>query len=181
MPKFINNNRRWVSLCIITFLVVVVGVLVKTGIAAEKIGPAIGYKSPDFTLNSVTSKNIELYQVIKSNKVTLINFWGIWCPYCVREIPDLVRFNDKYHQRGVEILAVNVGDNPKNVPSFIKKNNMNFPVLFDKGNAVSHLFQVSGFPTTFIINQQGKIKDIIIGATDQATLSAKVDAILKEK
>ena len=134
-----------------------------------------------FTLDSLTSKNVELYQVITKNKVTLINFWGMWCPYCVQEIPELVKFYKQYHQTQVEILAVNVGDNPKEVPLFVKNNQMAFPVLIDKNNAVSTLYQVSGFPTTFIINRQGKIKDMIVGGTNQATLIAKVETVLREK
>jgi peroxiredoxin len=181
MLKRLEYKKLWLSLLLVTFLAAAIGVLMQTGAAAEKVGPQIGNKTPDFTLGSLTSKNVELYQVVKENKVTLINFWGKWCPYCVQEIPELVKFYKQYHQRQVEILAVNVGDDPKDVPLFAKENQMVFPVLIDKSNAVSTLYQVSGFPTTFIINRQGKIKDMIVGGTNQETLAAKVDAVLREK
>lgn len=181
MFKDLEDKKRWVGLLLVALFAVTIGVSMQTGTAAEKVGPQIGNKTPIFTLDSLTSKNVELYQVITKNKVTLINFWGIWCPYCVQEIPELVKFYQQYHQRQVEILAVNVGDNPKEVPLFVKNNHMAFPVVIDKNNAVSNLYQVTGFPTTFIIDRQGKIKDIIVGGTNQATLAAKVETVLREK
>lgn len=163
MFKSSSDKKRWVSLLLFAFMLVVIGTIMQTGMAAEKVGLGIGNKTPNFTLDSLTSKNVELYQVIKENKVTLINFWGKWCPYCVREIPEFVKFYNQYHPRRVEILAVNVGDNPKIVPISVKEYQMTFPVLIDKNNAISELYQVSGFPTTFIIDRQGKIRDIIVG------------------
>jgi peroxiredoxin len=174
------NKERWVSVLIFAVFTVTLGVLLPAGTAAEKVGPAVGNKAPDFVLSGLTSKKVELYSVVKENKVTLINFWGIWCPYCVAEIPELVGFYNEYRRRQVEILAVNAGDNPKKVPAFAKKNPMAFPILIDKNNAVSNLYQIAGFPTTIIIDRQGKIRDIITGAVNRSTLAAKVEAVLKE-
>ncbi len=179
MFKSSGDPKRWVSLVLIVVIAVAVGMSVRTR-TAEKVGPAVGNKAPDFTLQNLASKNVQLAQVINKNKVTLVNFWGIWCPYCVREIPEIVKFYNRYHQRGVEVLALDVGDNPNQVSAFAKKNQMTFPVLIDKNEAVSKRYQVSGFPTTFIIDRNGKIKDVIVGATNQATLTTKVEAVLKE-
>jgi peroxiredoxin len=180
MSNFLSFNKRWVSL--ILFIVIMAGVVwMQTGTAAGNVGPQVNSKAPDFTLAGPASKNIDLYQVVKENKVTLVNFWGIWCPYCVREIPELVDFYRQYHQRGVEILGVDVGDNPKDVAPFAKKNQMSFPILIDRANTVSELYQIAGFPTTMVIDGQGKIRDIIVGATQKSTLAAKVESILREK
>ena len=153
--------------------------LIPTGSAAVPVGPLLNNQAPNFTLSNLTAKNIELYQVIKANKVTLINFWGGWCPYCVHELPDLVKLYNQYHQRRVEILAVNVGDSPNQVALLVKENQMTFPVLIDKSNTVSDAYQITGFPTTFIIDQQGKIRVIIIGETNQVTLAAKLEPLLQ--
>jgi peroxiredoxin len=177
----IKSQKFWMGLLLVAFFVVAAGVMLQTGLAAEKVGLAIGNKIPDFTLSNLKNNPVQLYQVMKENKVTLINFWGKWCPWCVREIPEIVKFYNQYHSRKVEILALNDGDDPKEVPAFVKENQMTFPVLIDKNGAVSTAYQVSGFPTTFIIDQQGKIRDVIVGATDLSTLSAKVEAVLKEK
>lgn len=174
-------RKHWLGLFLVTFLVIMVEVGVPSGAAAENASPQIGYQAPDFTLHSLTERNVNLSRIIGANKVTVINFWGIWCPYCVREIPEFVKFYQQYHQRQVEVLAVNVGDNPKDVPLFAKKNRMNFPILIDQNNAVSELYQITGFPTTLIIDRRGVIQGIIVGATNLSTLTAKVNAVLREK
>jgi peroxiredoxin len=179
-----NAKKQWIRLFILAAFVAMTGAWIPNVHeiwAAENVSPQVGYKAPDFTLDSLTAKKINLYQVINKNRVTLINFWGIWCPYCVREIPELVRFYQKYHPRKVEIVAVDAGDNPRDIPSFAKDNQMSFPILIDKNNEISNLYQIAGFPTTIIIDRQSKIRDIIVGATNQSVLAAKVEAILREK
>lgn len=179
MLKFIKTSyHRWTGLGLISYLIFL-GLTMPSAWAAEKIGPAIGYTAPDFTLNNIAAEKVILSQIIKEHRVTLVNFWGIWCPYCLKEIPDLVRFYGEYHPHGVEILAVNVEDNPRNIPPFVEKNKISFPVLLDLEKRVASLYQVSGYPRTFLIDQQGKIRDIIFGATNYAVLAAKVDALLE--
>jgi peroxiredoxin len=181
MAKSFEKRFEYGLFIFIVVCTVVTGAFMQNGLAAEKVSPQRGYQAPNFTLADLKGNNIELKQVIKGNKVTLVNFWGIWCPYCVQEIPELVKFYHQYHSRKVEILGVNVGDAPGTVPSFVQKNQMVFPILIDKSNSINELYQVSGFPTTFIIDRQGKIRDIIVGATNLETLAAKVEGVLKEK
>ncbi|NLW56527.1 MAG: TlpA family protein disulfide reductase [Firmicutes bacterium] len=170
--------HHWTGFAMITCLIFLY-LPVPSAWAAEKIGPVIGYTAPDFTLNNIALEKVVLSQVMSEHRVTLVNFWGIWCPYCIKEIPDLVRFYGEYHPHGVEILAVNVGDNPRNIPPFVEKNKISFPVLLDLEKRVASLYQVSGYPRTFLIDQHGKIRDIIFGATNYAVLAAKVDALLE--
>jgi len=181
MLKISRYKTHWVNLLFLVTLVITLAIMMPNGTTAANVGPQIGNQAPDFTLNNLASKSVGLYQVIKENKVTLINFWGMWCPYCVQEIPELVDFYKQYHQRRVEILAINVGDNPNVVPLFVKEKQMSFPVLIDKNNWVNNLYQITGFPTTFIIDSQGKIKDMIVGGTNQAALAAKVEMVLTGK
>ncbi|HBF38180.1 MAG TPA: TlpA family protein disulfide reductase [Firmicutes bacterium] len=149
---------------------------------SSQVRPAIGYLAPDFTLRSLDGKAVRLAAVARNSRLTLVNFWGIWCPYCVKEIPDLVRFDHQYAgDRKVVLLGVDVGDDPKAVPGFVLKNKMNYPILQDKDNKVSSLYQVQGFPTTVIIDHRGVIRDLIIGETNFAGLEEKVKKLLSEK
>jgi peroxiredoxin len=148
---------------------------------SSQVRPAIGYLAPDFTLRSLDEKAVRLTSVARNNRLTLVNFWGIWCPYCVKEISDLVRFDHQHAGRKVVLLGVDVGDNPKGVPGFLLKNKMNYPILLDKDNKVSGLYQVQGFPTTVIIDHKGVIRDLIIGETNFASLEEKVEKLLSEK
>ncbi|HEX2952708.1 MAG TPA: TlpA disulfide reductase family protein [Bacillota bacterium] len=149
--------------------------------AAVRIGPMIGNRVPDFLLSGINGESTSLNSVIKANKVTLVNFWGIWCPYCVQEIPELVKFYQQFAGQKVELLGVNVGDAPRTVPAFARSHQMNFPILYDRNNLVSTLYQIQGFPTTLIIDQKGIIRERIVGATNYSALQEKVQRLLKEK
>jgi peroxiredoxin len=149
--------------------------------AAVRIGPMIGNRVPDFLLSGINGESTSLNSVIKANKVTLVNFWGIWCPYCVQEIPELVQFYQQFAGQKVELLGVNVGDAPRAVPAFARSHQMNFPILYDRNNLVSNLYQIQGFPTTLIIDQKGIIRNRIVGATNYSALQEKVQRLLKEK
>lgn len=150
-------------------------------VRAEKVGTAVGNRAPSFTLADLNGRPVALQAVVAKNKVTVLNFWGIWCPYCVQEIPDFVSFYREYRDRGVAILGIDVGDDPGDLPAFVKKQQMTYPILIDKGQAISGLYRVSGFPTTFLIDRQGKIGEVIIGATNRETLKKRVEAMLAER
>ena len=181
-----DKTRPWKKALRTGLLLPVLAVLIAAlwlhtaGAAPEKVGPAVGYKAPAFTLADLDGKPVSLDKVAARNKLTLINFWGIWCPYCVREIPEFVAFYSQYRGRGVEILGVDAGDAPGDIPPFVKKQQMTYPVLIDKNQAVSSLYRISGFPTTFFVDRRGAIKDMIIGATDRAALQKRAAALLAE-
>jgi peroxiredoxin len=149
--------------------------------ATTQVRPAVGYLAPDFTIHAMNGTTVRLESVVKNNRLTLINFWGIWCPYCIKEIPELMQFYDQYAGRKVELLGINVGDDPKTVPGFVLKNKMKFPILFDLNNRVSNLYQVQGFPTTIIVDHQRVIRDLIVGATNYSILAQKVEKLLNGK
>lgn len=179
--KRINKNSGYLIAVLALVLIFALTASQHHLIAAPKTGTGVGDKAPDFSLFDMNGATVKLSDVVSKNKVTLINFWGIWCPYCVREIPELVEFYNQYSQQKVELLGIDVGDNPGDVPAFVRKNQMKFPILLDQGQSVSNIYHVSGFPTTVILNRNGKIADVIVGATNLDTLAKRVDIVLKEK
>ena len=68
----------------------------------------------------------------------VLNAWATWCPPCVSELPDLDRFYKKYHDQGVVVLAVNVGDDPATAAHFVEKRGFSFPVLVDTRESLPH-------------------------------------------
>jgi peroxiredoxin len=154
----------------------------KTGIAFAEASPAIGSLAPDFRLGDLNGRTFHLQEAIAKNKVTLLNFWATWCPPCRKEIPELVGFYRDYAKQGVQILAVDLHENPQTVGTFAADQGMVFPVLIDPApGQVSDQYQILYIPTTFIIDHQGKIRDKIVGGTDRATLEGVVRNILRER
>ncbi|RMG34036.1 MAG: TlpA family protein disulfide reductase [Gammaproteobacteria bacterium] len=124
------------------------------------------------------SKNLEALR----GRPVLVNFWAVWCPPCVEELPSLQRLRDKRRAAGLEILAVEVGDAPAKVEEFLANKAVDFPVLLDpQGNALAR-WGVHAFPTTFVIDRQGRIRYAGFGAFtwDSPEMLELLDPLLGE-
>ena len=80
------------------------------------------------------------------------------------------------------ILAVNGTnqDNLENVTSFVVERNLSFPILLDLQGAVASLYQVRSLPTSFFVDQDGIINEIVIGGMDEALMRSKIENLLEE-
>ena len=98
---------------------------------------------------------------IKNNykgKITIINFWATWCPPCVQEIPSLNRLKNKMKDYPFELISINYAEDRKTILDFMKQVNVEFPVLLDKDGTFAKQWNVITYPSTFVINKNGKIK-----------------------
>ena len=110
-----------------------------------------------FTLKDTAGRELSLSDILKENKVVLLNFWATWCPPCQEEIPDLIRLQTQYKDRGFTVLGVDVAESAKKVSSFVAKHGMNYPIVLDADSEVSEKFQVVGIPTSLLVSSDGKI------------------------
>lgn len=124
-------------------------------------------KSQDFLLEDLSGKKHSLSQY--KGKVVLLNFWASWCPPCVEEIPSMTRLTTKLKDIPFTILAINLGESKKQMSKFIKKNQVNFPILLDPEKIQPKKWNVFAFPSSFIIDKSGKIRYSIAGGLDWDT------------
>lgn len=92
-----------------------------------------------------------------SGKVVVLNFWATWCPPCIREMPSLQEFYNKYKATpDVEFLVIEVDNKPDLAKNFIEKNNFTFPV-YSPASMIPEAFLGQSIPTTVILNKKGEI------------------------
>ncbi len=109
----------------------------------------------NFTLMSANGQDISLSDY--EGKFVLLNFWATWCPPCIKEMPALNDLHNKLNGRnGLEVVGVHVGPALATVKQFLKDKPVDFDILIDKNMSLSS-WQVSGLPTTFLINPSGKL------------------------
>lgn len=91
-------------------------------------------------------------------QITVVNFWATWCPPCVQEIPSLNRLKKKMSDLPFELISINYAEDKETILNFMKKVNVEFPVLLDPNGDFAKQWNVITYPSTFIIDPSGKIK-----------------------
>jgi len=110
--------------------------------------------APDFALESIDGTTIKLSNLRDKN--VIINFWATWCGFCVTEMPDLQKLQEKYKEDDLLILTVNVGETKEQVQKFMEENNLELTAILDKDMEVSNTYGVRSFPTTIAVNKKGE-------------------------
>lgn len=128
-------------------------------------GSLVGQVAPEINLETLQGERVILSQL--KGKVVVINFWATWCPPCRAEMPSMERLYARFKGQGLEMLAVNVEADAKDIlPSFFKKHPHTFPVLLDLEGDSQTEYGVFRFPESFVVGRDGKVVDHIIGGRD---------------
>jgi peroxiredoxin len=125
------------------------------------VAPKEGYTAPDFSLPDVQGNPFTLNQF--HGWPVLINFWTTWCPYCVEEMHALQSTYQRYSDRGLVVLTVNVQEDAEKVILFAQEQGLTFPILLDSDASVTMTYTGGVIPTTFFINRQGVVTAIHLG------------------
>lgn len=149
-------------------------VSVNIGTESDELGLAVGMIAPDFEAVSLSGEKVKLSDY--RGKKVFLNFWATWCPPCRDEMPDMQKL---YETRDdVEILAVNLTGKENNIESvknFVNEHNLTFPILTDENLALAHAFEVKAYPTSYLIDSNGKIQSVILGSMEYDLMNEKFE------
>ncbi len=127
--------------------------------AEEKIKE--GAEAPDFTLNDLQGKPLALSSL--RGKYVVLDFWGSWCGWCIKGIPDMKKYYEKYKDR-MEILGIDCRDTEEKWKETVEKHELPWLHVYNAGNPdVSVLYAVPGYPTKIVVDPEGKIAKIVVG------------------
>jgi thiol-disulfide isomerase/thioredoxin len=115
-------------------------------------------------------------------KGTLVNLWATWCGPCVQEMPELSKLHDKYKGRGFQVVGIDVDESPADVREFLVKHGVSYPILAStKGKTVASLGQLDALPTTVVLDANGDVSDVLVGALEIPEVEKLIDAALSGK
>lgn len=115
----------------------------------------------DFTLEDIHGEKQSLsgYQ----GKIVFLRFWSLKNPFVRTDLQNLQEAQERFGEHGFTIVAVNVEDNREEVFEFIQSLTLSFPVLLDPDGIIADRYQVTGFPTGFLLDQSGIVESSSIG------------------
>ncbi len=185
----INMNwirRNWTAFCIL-ILAFGAGWMIflppqPNAVTGGRIpAPGEGFLAPDFALQNMQGQTVRLSDL--RGKVVLLNLWASWCPPCQAEMPAMQNTYAIYASQGFTVLAVDTTyqDEKTAALAFVTQRSLTFPVLFDLDGSVSRAYQVRSMPTSFFIDRQGVIRQVVIGGPMSAGLmQTEIEKLVKE-
>jgi len=116
---------------------------------------AEGKPAPDFTLTTINGKQISLASF--KGKYLLIDFWASWCAPCRQENPNVLKLNEKFSKKGLEILSISTDEDEAKWKEAIAADKLTWNQARDTDGKVSSTYVITAIPTTFLINPDGVI------------------------
>ena len=131
--------------------------------AIEALSP--GTDAPDFSLPQMNGEMLALSDL--RGKWVLLDFWGSWCYWCMKSMPKLKGFYEKYNDN-LEILGINTKDDDQRWANAVKKHEMTWRQVKDDGSVnFSKLYAVTVYPTYVLITPDGKVAAYSSGKSEE--------------
>ncbi|OZB55688.1 MAG: hypothetical protein B7X35_08590, partial [Halothiobacillus sp. 14-56-357] len=147
--------------------------------------PVASLKAKNFVLPDLNGQihRLEHGPLDTRPAVTLVNFWASWCPHCVEEIPSMNELAQSYPAGQLRVLSINFKESPAHVAAFMKQFSVHFPVLIDRQGDVAAQWGVFAFPSSFLVDDQGRIRYSVNASIDWNTpkVKALIDQIIREE
>jgi thiol-disulfide isomerase/thioredoxin len=156
---------------------------IMTEVAASRIKEPQGLAP--FDLKTIDQRSISSDDV--KGKVVVINFWGVWCGPCVKEMPEIQELATKYkNDSDVVLLAFDSRDDLATVKKFIADRKYDFPVLIadSYGENLEKINDgAASYPTTLFVDKKGKISFLKVGNTGNLVeeFSLRIDILKQDK
>jgi cytochrome c biogenesis protein CcmG/thiol:disulfide interchange protein DsbE len=128
--------------------------------SAQSLQP--GKPAPDFQFQTPEEQSTSLSDL--KGKPVLINFWATWCGPCVHEMPFIQQVYEEWQGEELVLLAINIGESSSQAAEFMRSYGFSFPVLLDTNKEVARVYNIQYIPTTFLIDKEGIIQGIKVGA-----------------
>ena len=143
---------------------------------------------PPTVLMSPDNRWVDLSTAYKG-QVVYIDFFATWCSGCTDEVPSLIRFQQKFGDKGFKVVALAIDDQgEESVASFVKRQfdvdgaqtAINFPVMMGSMEIAQKAGFEGGLPSGVIVNRDGKEVKIIRGVVKEAALEKAIEKVVRK-
>ncbi|MGE7774702.1 TlpA family protein disulfide reductase [Chitinophaga sp. NPDC101104] len=113
---------------------------------------------PPFYFTNDSGIKVSIQELVKTNKLTLIDFWASWCSPCRKHFPQLKEVYEKFKKDGFNLVSISIDDDQSKWINAMKKdNNPWIQGIEGEQKISSDLFGITGIPAYFLVNSTGDI------------------------
>jgi len=99
-------------------------------------------------------------------QIVIVDFWASWCKPCRQSVPWLNSLRERYGNRGLTIIGVNVDAERGDADKFLREVPIDFEVVFDPNGDLARQFKVQGMPSSYVFDRAGKLVETYVGFRD---------------
>ncbi len=113
----------------------------------------------DFSVTDLDGSPISLQDY--RGKVVLLDFWGVWCGFCIDEMPNLKKIYATYKDQGFDIIGVSLDDEESELRDYLKENDIQWRQIYSgerwKDDPLAQQYEITGVPEQWLIDRDGKL------------------------
>jgi peroxiredoxin len=130
-------------------------------------------------LDGTVTKDLAQYK----GKVVYVDFWASWCGPCAQSFPFMNKMQGDLQAKGLEIVGVNLDEEPTEAKAFLEKTPAKFAVMADASGQCPQEFGVKAMPSSYLIDRKGVIRHVHLGfkPSEASQLREQVNSLLDEK
>ena len=135
--------------------------------------PEVGRLAPDFSLTDLGANEVKLSEFRGS--VVFVYFWSVLCPACRAELPKIEALYHKYKDKGVTFIGVDLLEPEYRVRQFVQEGEYPWTFVIDITGQVGRNYRVTSIPTSFVVDREGVIGLVSIGAMNKKITEGWLD------
>jgi thiol-disulfide isomerase/thioredoxin len=118
-----------------------------------------------------------------AGKVLYVDFWASWCAPCRLSFPFMQSLDSRFRDLGLEVIAIDVGEDRAKAEAFLKESGATFAVVFDPEGKLASAYELQGMPTTLLFDRSGRLRERRVGFRkgEEPELISRIQSLLEEE
>ena len=141
------------------------------GARLARLGLRRGELFPNLVLRSQTGESLELHDLVKPGRNTLVNVWATWCVPCAAEMPELQRLYPDLEKAGIDLVGVSIDfETLDNVPSYLRSHQITYPVYTTIEETLEAIYPrgEATVPLTVLLDDGGRLLEVHSGWSESS-------------